>query len=316
MSGSTKSANICLDHEGITASMKPNVFSVGFPKSGTTSIYNSLATHPQVLAPRRKEPGDWQHLAHFAGEGAKDYLALYASDTAFPVVIDGTTRYSLNPVAAEAIKSFSPDAKIIIGIREPLSYLYSMAFQIEKNTGVARDLVADLASDETKRWTHIHYAETIRSFFEAFGRENVLVFTYDELRSSQKELLQRIVLFLGLDAEHSMNKVVSNVSKRHKTGLHGALYRSLVLSDTSIKLRAKLKKSEFLKEKVFPALRTRMEKATFETGGVRKKLPTDLEESYRESYREEVAELSELLDVNLVTLWSTEDFSYAAEASS
>lgn len=292
--------------------MKPNVFSVGFPKSGTTSIYNSLATHPQVLAPRRKEPGDWEHLAHFAGEGAEDYLALYGTTSEYPVIIDGTTRYSLNPGAAKVIKSFSPDAKIIIGIREPLSYLYSMAFQIEKNTGIARDLVADLASEETKRWTHIHYVETVGSFFDTFGRQNVLVFTYDELRSSQMQLLKRIVLFLELDPEHPMGEVVSNVSKRHKTGLHGALYKKLVLSDASINLRAKLKKSKFLNETIFPALRNKLEKVTFETGGVRTKLPPDLEKSYRESYRGEIAELSELLGMDLVTLWSTKDFSYAA----
>lgn len=292
--------------------MKPNVFSVGFPKSGTTSIYNSLATHPQVLAPRRKEPGDWEHLQHFDGDGAEEYLALYDATSDRPVIIDGTTRYSLNPDAAHGIKSFSPDAKIIIGIREPLSYLYSMAFQIEKNTGIARDLAVDLATEKTKRWTRIRYVETVQSYFDAFGRENVLVFTHDELRSSQMQLLKRIVLFLGLDPEHPMDAVVSNVSKRPKTGLHGALYKTLVLSDASIKIRTQLKRSKFLKETLFPAMRTKLEKATIETGGVRKKLPPDLEQSYRDSYRAEVAELSELLGVDLATLWSTEDFSYAA----
>ena len=223
--------------------MKPNVFSVGFPKSGTTSVYKSLSTHPQVFAPKRKEPGDWENLSNFDGLGADDYLDLYSTTSDFLVSIDGTTRYSLNPRAAKKIKRFSPEAKIILGIREPLSYFYSMAFQIEKNTGVARNLVEDLNSKETKRWTHLKYVETIKSYFDEFGRDNVFIFTHDELKESQKDLLERIILFLGLDPQAAVDEVVSNVSKRHKTAIHRAFYEMFVLSDISRSLRSRLKKS-------------------------------------------------------------------------
>lgn len=296
--------------------MKPNVFLVGFPKSGTTSVYNSLATHPQVLAPQRKEPGDCKNLSNFDGVGADDYLAIYSTKSDFLVAIDGTTRYSLNPYAAQKIKRFSPEAKIIIGIREPLSYLYSMAFQIEKNTGLERDLLDDINSEENKIWTHLKYVETVNSYFTEFGRDNVYVFTFEELKRSQKELIEKLVKFIGLDQQKTISEVVSNTSKRHKTKMHRALYEAVVLSDVSISVRSKMKKSKVLRELVFPVLRKKMEDATFEVGGTRKRLPLELEKRYRESYRNEVAELSDLLGTDLTSLWSDKNFSYFSNGSS
>lgn len=295
--------------------MKPNVFLVGFPKSGTTSIYRSLATHPQVLAPARKEPGDWKDLSNLNGQGTDDYLALYDTTSDVLVAVDGTTRYSLNPLAAKRIKQFSPDAKIIIGIREPLSYIYSMAFQIEKNTGTAPDLAELLRSGESV-WTRLNYVETLKSYFHEFGRENVFVFTYEELKGNQKALLERLVAFIGLDTQVPVSEVVSNVSMRHRTRLHKSLYRALVMSRISTNTRLVLKKSRFLKERVIPVLREKIDGATFEARGQKKRLPQDLEKAYRESYRDEVAELSDLLGVNLTALWSTKDFSYLSDTSS
>jgi len=269
-----------------------------------------------VLAPRRKEPGDWENLSNLDGLGADNYLALYATTSEFLVAVDGTTRYSLNPLAAKKIKQFSPKAKIIIGIREPLSYFYSMAFQVEKNTGIERDLEEDLKSRGRKKWTHLKYVEILNSYFDEFGRKNVLVFTHEELKINQKDLLKRIVIFLGLDTQIPVSEVVSNVSKRHRTGMHESLYRAFVLSDLSISLRSRLKKSRFLRERVLPVLRKKMEDASFEVGGVRKRLPPALEKAYRESYRNEVAELSDLLGINLASLWSGKDFSYVSNESS
>ena len=295
--------------------MKPNVFLIGFPKSGTTSIYKSLATHPQVLAPARKEPGDWKDLSNLNGQGTDDYLALFDTNSDVPVAVDGTTRYSLNPLAAKRIKQFSPNSKIIIGIREPLSYLYSMAFQIEKNTGVAPDLAEILRSGESV-WTRLNYVEILESYFHEFGRENVFVFTYEEVKGNQKALLERLVAFIGLDTQEPVSEIVSNVSMRHRTRLHKSLYRALVMSRMSTNARLVLKKSKFLKESVIPVLREKIEGATFEAGGQKKRLPPDLERAYRDSYRDEVSELSDLLGVNLNALWSTKDFSYVSDTSS
>ena len=42
----------------------PNLFIVGFPKTGTTTLFDTLAQHPDIFPSKRKEPGDWENLHH------------------------------------------------------------------------------------------------------------------------------------------------------------------------------------------------------------------------------------------------------------
>lgn len=98
----------------------PNVFIVGAPKCGTTSLARWLAKHEQVCLTNPKETLYWwrnhhrreydfqeKHLSHYSGE---------------KVILEASAYTASIPYAIERLPS---NAKIIYCVREPLARAYS-----------------------------------------------------------------------------------------------------------------------------------------------------------------------------------------------
>ena len=110
----------------------PNFFIVGAPKSGTTSLFEYLSTHPNVFTPKMKEP-------HFFSDDLaagreihtlKEYLLLFEKIVEGETAIgEASTGYLYSSVAAENIKKFNPEAKIIAILRNPVDMIYSLHSQ-------------------------------------------------------------------------------------------------------------------------------------------------------------------------------------------
>ena len=61
------------------ATRKPNLFIIGAMKSGTTSLHEYLATHPEIAMSREKEPGYFVEELSL-GKGEAWYLSLFERD--------------------------------------------------------------------------------------------------------------------------------------------------------------------------------------------------------------------------------------------
>ncbi|MFI5136136.1 MAG: sulfotransferase, partial [Chitinophagales bacterium] len=107
---------------------KPDFFIVGAPKSGTTSLYFYLKSHPEIFLPRRKELLYFCDDLHFMypilnEQQFLDYYVDVKSERAVGEV-SVWNLYSKN--AAKNIFRFNPEAKIIAIIRNPADALYSL----------------------------------------------------------------------------------------------------------------------------------------------------------------------------------------------
>src|SRR5215471_2980035 len=99
---------------------KPDFFIVGAPKCGTTAIFDYLAQHPEVfLAPKE---------LHFFGSDLNyptrkvnevEYLKWFESAKEERRVGEASVWYFYSQLAPQEIKQFSPDARIIISLRNP-----------------------------------------------------------------------------------------------------------------------------------------------------------------------------------------------------
>ena len=121
---------------------KPNFFIVGLPKSGTTALHDFLNQHPQIFMSKVKEPHffctdfhresdafhDSQLFFHFRDE--ETYLKLFSDLTTEKVIGESSTGYLYSKEAAKQIHDFNPEAKILIVLREPTSFLYSVHSQV------------------------------------------------------------------------------------------------------------------------------------------------------------------------------------------
>src|SRR6266851_453338 len=107
----------------------PNFFIVGAAKAGTTAMHGFLSQHPDVFMSAVKEPcwfasdlgirTPWNDDLH-------DYLALFAGGGDVTVRGESSPAYLLSSESAARIRSFCPEARILILLRNPLDAIRSV----------------------------------------------------------------------------------------------------------------------------------------------------------------------------------------------
>ena len=106
---------------------KPNLFFVGHPRSGTGTLDGYLSKHPDIFMADKE--------LHFFGadlnfnvpaRSMENYLSYFQNSTGYLCIGESSTWYLCSKTAAQEIKEFSPQAKIIVNLRNPVDWLYSL----------------------------------------------------------------------------------------------------------------------------------------------------------------------------------------------
>lgn len=200
---------------------KPNFFLVGAPKSGTSSLYHHIRQHPDIFMPDNKEPfhfGDGPRSgAEWVVRDRDEYLALFAPATSEKMVGEGSTCYLYSDSAARELKDFSPEAKIIIMLREPVSLMHAMHWhnvrfiqERVKDFGRALALEGERAQGRSlPKEAHfapgllyrriVDFQRHIQRFHDTFGPERVHVIIFDDFKKDSMSVVQQVFRFLGVD---------------------------------------------------------------------------------------------------------------------
>ena len=121
----------------------PQVYFIGFPRSGSTQLYNMMTRHPQLIGGKNKEPHWWTRFP-FVDKFPHDLLAIirylihyqdaskYIKSHPKALTIDGSqstiwdTRYTHDMyIMPSLLSNIVPGAKYIVIMRDPVSRLYS-----------------------------------------------------------------------------------------------------------------------------------------------------------------------------------------------
>jgi hypothetical protein len=106
----------------------PNLFIIGPPRTGTSSVTKWIKQHPDVSGGRRKEPtfhaSDLPSPTHITDRD--EYLALWRGTESVPLRLDGSTWNLFSKVAASSIATMSPEAKLVVHLRDPVDLLASL----------------------------------------------------------------------------------------------------------------------------------------------------------------------------------------------
>ncbi len=142
---------------------KPNFFIVGAAKAGTSSLWKYLNSHPQVFMPRdelHKEPCFFSSFGE--SMGLDYYLNLYATASEKQTLCgDASTAHLSDPVSAERIYAFNPDARIIIILRNPADRAYSLYnWMVQEGYEYAGSF------EEALRLENIRAAKSIPNWFD------------------------------------------------------------------------------------------------------------------------------------------------------
>jgi hypothetical protein len=118
--------------------------------------------------------------------------------------------YLYSEDAAQRIKQYVPDAKIIVVLRHPVERAYShFLFHVREGVEPLADF-ARVIEDQARRkqanwswgWYIIDlgfYYEQLKRYYETFPPEQIRVYLYEEVRANQQEVLRDICRFVGVD---------------------------------------------------------------------------------------------------------------------
>jgi len=221
---------------------KPNLFIVGAPKAGTTSLYRYLQTHSNIFLSEVKEP-------HFFNtdtnnekslEGLETYLELFKNAKNEKYLGEASTHYLMSDVAAKNIKELSKEAKIIIMLRKPSDLIYSAYYQnIFNGTEDAKTLEEAISiennRDKNDKISHaetfhliysrfVCYKKYIENYYKVFGKENVLIIFFKDFKTDTEKEYNRVLNFLSLEKEAKVSFKQYNSSKK----IRSILVRSLL----------------------------------------------------------------------------------------
>ena len=218
---------------------RPDFFVVGAFKSGSTALYEQLRRHPQIFMPFHKEPlyfGD-DLTRRYGRMSLDDYLRLFRGAQPGQRVGEASTWYLYSMSAAREIKEFSPDAQILVVLRNPVDVMYAQHNQLIFN--VIED-IADfeeaLAAEDDRRagrrippgpinvenlfYRHsVRFAEQLERYFDVFGRERVHVMLSDDLRRDGAGVVRGALEFLGVDPSLAAAPPTANESRRVRSPL-------------------------------------------------------------------------------------------------
>jgi hypothetical protein len=218
---------------------RPDFLIVGAFKSGSTALYEGLRRHPQIFMPFHKEPlyfGD-DLTRRYGRYTEAEYLHLF--DPAKPGQKSGeaSTWYLYSVSAAREIHDFNPDMRIMVVLRNPIDVMYAEHSQLIYNViEDIPDFAAALAAEPDRRagrrippgpinienlfYRHsVRFAEQLERYFDVFGRDQVHVMLWDDLRRDGATVVEGALEFLGVDSSLAQAPPNANENKRVRSPL-------------------------------------------------------------------------------------------------
>jgi len=191
----------------------PNFFIVGTGKAGTTSLYEYLKQVPGIFMSPEKEPNYFSQVAiskddphRFMIRDKKKYLELFKNVKNEKIIGDATPNYLCDPNVPHLIHKVSPNAKILITLRNPTDRIFSQ-YQMLLNLGrisySTEKLVESLEKNGRRpnQTVQEFYTPLVKRYLDVFGAKHVKIIIFEEWIKNIRETIMSIVEFLGLDNE-------------------------------------------------------------------------------------------------------------------
>jgi hypothetical protein len=198
-------------------SRSPNLFVVGVARAGTTSLSHYLDQHPDIFMSPVKEPyffssyhPDWVPVS----QTLFSYLSLFAGATTEKYLGEASPAYFWDEDSPQAIKEASPEARVIISLRNPIKRAYSEYLLLRRSLEEWRSTFAEAVEEEmaldpsqrgvNPQYNYVdrgYYAARVERYFEVFGTDRVHVLFFEDFVKSTREEMRRVFKFLDVDPD-------------------------------------------------------------------------------------------------------------------
>ncbi len=199
--------------------MLPNFIVIGAAKAGTTALYWYLAEHPAVFMSPVKETNFFAYglngtgkllygdpmMHRFPIKSLAEYEQLFAGAGEASAVGEASPIYLECPQAAGRIQAVLPRALLICALRHPVERAYSDYQMYLRSRGRRLEPALDLAADAVwarpdSHWMQIgRYYSQLKRYFDAFPRDQIRIFLFEDLRQDPLGVVQDLYRFLDVD---------------------------------------------------------------------------------------------------------------------
>ncbi|MFW6060568.1 MAG: sulfotransferase [Phycisphaeraceae bacterium] len=186
----------------------PHFLIIGAMKSGTTTLYRDLLTHPRVFMPVEKEPNNLASDEVLTDAGTAAYRELFRDARPEQCCGEASTAYTKIPwiegVPQRAMRLLGPALKLIYIVREPVSRAVSHYHHQFARGAEPRNM--DFAFRRNSELIDFScYAMQLEPWLATFGRDSVKVVCFEQYIADRAAGAADVLAFLGLDpAQHQV----------------------------------------------------------------------------------------------------------------
>ncbi|MFZ5424774.1 MAG: sulfotransferase domain-containing protein [Patescibacteria group bacterium] len=288
---------------------------IGTPKCGTEWLWACLKEHPEIGFSKHKEVNfflspskGWTNIV-YENKRIKSWekYAQEFSHAKSKTKGEFSIHYIFDSKAQKKLKKAFPNIKVIVTIRDPVSFLHSMYWYMKYSNiyhlipNSFEEALKTKIKDDFYHPSKPKWAKLIKQLYSLFGQENVHVILQDDIRDNPEKVVKGAFKFLGVDKNFKpkflhqrvnptrqirspvlMRLVYLVVNTAYKTGFSPVINRII---NTSNPIKTIYKKIAHTNKK-YP------------------KMNKKLENKLREYYLEDIEELEKILKRDL-SLWKT-----------
>jgi hypothetical protein len=272
----------------------PNFLYIGTSKAGSTWLYRVLADHPDVfMAP---EKGTYFFDSHFE-RGYDWYLQQFRRVNDEKIVGEISHGYLHSPDAAARIAERMPQVKLMVCLREPTDRAFSAYLDSVKN-GRFSGSFEEALEENTSLIERGCYASCIERYLDRFGREQLHVQAFDDLKSDPQQCADELFRFLDVPTriltEGDRKKAMPAALPRSKVAMQIAKSAARKLGRVGLKtVRGRLKRSSLVRNVLYRPL----------SDAERPTMNPATRDRLKDRFRDEVVKLGALVGTSLAARW-------------
>lgn len=251
----------------------PNLFLIGAPKAGTTSIYQLLQKTEEVFCSEKKEPHFHSltktfnsYIPNYAVKNEQQYLDLYI-EAKEPWVLDASVTY-LYDLACLCKLSADHNHKFILCLRMPSDATKSMIRQRLKSInptkrdeyyhvalteietlGARKSYPAGCFSEILFNYKELYdYEKFVPIIDQLIDRKQLLIIFFEDIRDNSEKVAKNLSEFLNIqlqDRKVNKENISYQIERSIATQMYAQLYRLICRFSTHEKLE------NFFIEKIF-----------------------------------------------------------------
>jgi len=202
--------------------MLVDFFIVGAPKAGTTSLFYYLNKNKGICMSSIKEPNFFSsqdlkiqkiYYDSLILDNLKEYERIFTPKNKQQIIGEASVSYLFYPNVANRIFDYNTRSKIIIILRDPVERAFSH-YSMDLRLGHVKQSLDELFDLGLNNKDNLffqqyillgQYYEQVNRYIKVFGRENICVKFYDELKLDASSFYSDILKFLHQENDHNID---------------------------------------------------------------------------------------------------------------